>query len=127
MADSPPPAPVSDLAAAGALAYLTEMSADLRGAAILDSTGSVLASSGDPERWAGPAAALFAAADGAGDEPAEQVHVATEGGEVFGLRHRGLTAVAVTDRFVLSSLMAFDMRATLRRLAGTAAPDAKGA
>lgn len=120
MADGPQVASVSDLAAEGALAYLTEMSADLRGAAILAADGAVLAATGDAGSWVAPASALMAAADEDG-EPADQVHVATEGGEVFALRHDGLVAVAVTDRFVLSSLMAFDMRATLRRLAGTAA------
>ena len=62
------------------------MSPDLRGGAILDSTGAVLAANGD-RRWREDAAALFAVADGAGGEPVEQVHVATEQGEVFALRH----------------------------------------
>lgn len=118
MSDSAAAASESDLAAEGALAYLAEMSADLRGAAILDETGTVLAASGKRESWAEPAAALLAAADEAEGEGVEQVHVAGEGGEVFALRHRGFIAVAVTDRFVLSSLLAFDMRAVLRRLAG---------
>jgi hypothetical protein len=104
-------------AADAALAFLTEMSPDLRGAAILDSAGSVLAASGEHERWREDAAALFAVADRAGEEPAEQVHVATEQGEVFALRHAGLAAVVVSDRFALASLMFFDMRSTLRDLA----------
>jgi predicted regulator of Ras-like GTPase activity (Roadblock/LC7/MglB family) len=104
-------------AAEAALAFLGEMSPDLRGAAILDSSGAVLAASADPERWAEDAAALFAVADRAGGEPAEQLHVATEQGEVFALRHAGLAAVAVTERFALASLMFFDMRSTLRDLA----------
>jgi len=103
--------------AEAALAFLTEMSPDLRGAAILDSAGTVLAAAGEGERWAEDAATLFGVADGAGPEPVEQVHVATEQGEVFALRHAGLAAVAVTDRFALASLMFFDMRATLRELA----------
>jgi hypothetical protein len=108
-------------AAEAALAFLAEMSPDLRGAAILDSAGAVLAAAGDPDRWKVDAAALLEAADAAGGEPAEQVHVATEQGEVFALRHGGLTAIAVTDRFALASLMFFDMRSTLRDLglAGT--------
>jgi predicted regulator of Ras-like GTPase activity (Roadblock/LC7/MglB family) len=104
-------------AAEAALAFLGEMSPDLRGAAILDSGGAVLAASGDPERWAEDAAMLFAVADRAGGEPAEQLHVATEQGEVFALRHAGLATVAVTERFALASLMFFDMRSTLRDLA----------
>ena len=105
--------------AEAALAFLTEMSPDLRGAAILDGDGAVLAAAGEQERWREDAATLFAVADAAGEEPVEQVHVATEQGEVFALRHEGLAAVVVTDRFALASLMFFDMRSTLRELART--------
>jgi predicted regulator of Ras-like GTPase activity (Roadblock/LC7/MglB family) len=107
--------------AEAALAFLTEMSPDLRGAAILGSEGEVLAATGEePERWAEDAAALFAAADAAEGVPFEQVHIATEQGEVFAIRNAGLAAVAVTDRFALASLLLFDMRSTLRRLAAEA-------
>jgi hypothetical protein len=108
---------VSGDAAEGALAFLTEMSPDLRGGAILDSSGAVLAASDEPARWREDAAKLLEVADRAGAEPVEQVHIATEQGEVFALRHAGLTAVAVTDRFALASLLFFDMRAVLRDLA----------
>src|SRR4051812_31612247 len=101
-------------AAEGALAYLTEMSPDLRGAAILGGDGSVLAASDNPTRWREDAAALLAVADKAGEEPVEQVHIATEQGEVFALRHAGLTALAVTERLALASLLFFDMRSILR-------------
>ena len=111
--------------ASGALAYLTEMSPDLRGGAILAEDGAVLASSGRPERWREDAAALFEVADRAGEAPTEQVHIATEQGEVFALRHAGLTAVAVTERFALASLFFFDMRSVLRDLA--AGGDGRGA
>lgn len=104
-------------AAEAALAFLTEMSPDLRGAAILAADGSVLAASAEPGRWREDVAALFAVADAAGGEPVEQVHVATEQGEVFALRHEGLAAVAVAERFALASLLFFDMRSTLRDLA----------
>ncbi len=103
--------------AEAALAFLAEMSTDLRGAAILDSGGAVLAASAEPERWREDAANLFAVAESAGEGTVEQVHVATEQGEVFALRHEGLAAVAVTERFALASLMFFDMRSTLRSLA----------
>jgi len=108
---------VSGEAAEAALAYLSEISLDLRGAAILDSGGAVLAASGHPDRWREDAAALFEVADRAGGEPVEQVHVGTEQGEIFALRHAGLAAVAVTERFALASLTFFDLRATLRDLA----------
>jgi predicted regulator of Ras-like GTPase activity (Roadblock/LC7/MglB family) len=103
--------------AEAALAFLTEMSPDLRGAAILSAEGTVLAASSEPGRWREDAAALFAAADASDPEAAEQIHVATEQGEVFALRHAGLAAIAVTERFALASLMFFDMRSTLRELA----------
>jgi hypothetical protein len=101
--------------AAHSLDHLMELSPEMRGGAILEA-GAVLAATGDEAGWADPAAALLAAADADG-ESAEQIHVATEAGEVFVLREGNLTAVAVTERFVLASLMAFDMRATLRDLA----------
>lgn len=107
---------VSADAAASALAYLTEMSPDLRGGAIVEAGGAVLAASDRPERWREDVATLFEVADGAGGEPIEQAHVATEQGEVFAVRHAGLTAIAVTDRFALASLLFFDMRAVLRDL-----------
>jgi hypothetical protein len=119
MADASTTAPPSGESAAAALEFLSEMSPDLRGAAILDSEGGVLAvTEGEPERWREDAAALFTAADGAEEEPVEQVHIATEQGEVFAIRNAGLAAVAATDRFALASLMLFDMRSMLRELAG---------
>jgi hypothetical protein len=121
MPDAPAAAAPSAESAEAALAFLTEMSPDLRGAAILGPAGEVLAATGEePERWADDAAALFAAADAAEEAPVEQVHIATEQGEVFAIRNAGLAAVAVTERFALASLMLFDMRSTLRRLAGEA-------
>jgi predicted regulator of Ras-like GTPase activity (Roadblock/LC7/MglB family) len=107
-------------AAAAGLALLAEMSPDLRGGAILAGDGTVLAASAEPERWREDAAALLDVADRAGEERVEQVHVATEQGEVFALRHGGLTALAVTDRFALASLLFFDMRSVLRDLVAAA-------
>jgi len=109
----------SEESAEAALAYLAEMSPDLRGAAVLGPTGEVLAASGEePERWGEDTAALFAAADAAEGVPVEQVHIATEQGEVFAIRNEGLAAVSVTERFALASLLLFDMRSMLRELAG---------
>jgi hypothetical protein len=110
LADVPDP----DLAVQ-ALDRLMELSPEMRGGAILDG-GRGLAASGDAAAWGEAATALIAAAD-AGGTPAEQVHVATEAGEAFAVRAENLVAVAVTERFVLASLMAFDMRAVLRDLA----------
>lgn len=108
----------SNESAEAALAFLTEMSPDLRGAAVLGPEGEVLAAIGEePERWGEDAAALFVVADAAEEAPVEQVHIATEQGEVFAIRHEGLAAVAVTERFALASLLLFDMRSMLRQLA----------
>ena len=53
------------------------------------------------------------------------MHVATEDGEAFAVRQGDLAMVAVTERFVLASLMLFDMRSVLRDLtSGTASPTA---
>lgn len=121
MADAPAAAVPSEESAEAALAFLAEMSPDLRGAAILGPKGEALAATeGEPERWREDAAALFAAADGAEGVPVEQVHIATEQGEVFAIRNAGLAAVAVTERFALASLLLFDMRSMLRELAGSA-------
>jgi predicted regulator of Ras-like GTPase activity (Roadblock/LC7/MglB family) len=117
VSDAAATAPSTDGSAEAALAFLTEMSPDLRGAAILDGEGAVLAASGDSDAWSEAGRALLAAADAADPEPAEQVHVGSESGEVFALRHEGLAAVAVTERFALASLMLFDMRQALRDLA----------
>jgi predicted regulator of Ras-like GTPase activity (Roadblock/LC7/MglB family) len=117
MMDAATAAPDKDSAEA-ALAFLAEMSPDLRGAAILGPDGEVLAATdGEGERWREDATTLFAAADAAEGVPVEQIHIATEQGEVFAIRNEGLAAVSVTDRFALASLMLYDMRSTLRELA----------
>jgi predicted regulator of Ras-like GTPase activity (Roadblock/LC7/MglB family) len=108
------PAPAD---AEATLSFLTEMSPDLRGGAILTGDGTVLAASGEAAGWAEEAVALLRVADAAGDEPVEQVHVATQAGEVFALRAHGFAAVTVTERFALASLTFFDMRSALRELA----------
>ncbi len=99
-----------------AVERLAELSQDLRGCAVLGPGGELLAASGDAEAWGDAAGALLAAADSASGEPAEHVHVGTEDGEAFAVRHRGLAIVAVAKRFTLASLMVFDMRTVLREL-----------
>lgn len=105
-------------AAERAVAKLVELSADLRACALIGADGTVLASTADAP-WAERAADLWAAADAAepGAGPATAVQVAVAAGEVFAARDRGVTAVAVTDRFALASLMFCDLRAALRELA----------
>jgi hypothetical protein len=112
--------------AEAAVARMREMSADLRGCAILDAAGAVLAATGPAERWGEAAGGLLAAADAAGDQPAVQVHVGTEDGEAFALREGALAMVAVADRFALASLMVHDMRMVLHDLAAGEAGAAHG-
>ena len=100
-----------------AVSYLEEISPEMRGCAILDAEGHVLACSGDEEAWREAADRFVGAADGAGEGKAAHAHVATGDGEVFLVRHGDLIAIAATDRFVLASLMLFDLRAVLRGLA----------
>jgi hypothetical protein len=107
-----------------AVARMGEMSADLRGCAVLDGSGDALAASGGTGDWAEAGAAFLAAADAADGTPAMQAHVATEDGEAFAVREGGLAMVAVVNRFALASLMLFDMRTVLRDLAsGGGVPD----
>ena len=104
-------------AAERAVARLVELSADLRACALVGPDGSVLACSHEAP-WAERAAELWEAADSTRPDagPATQVQVAAEGGEVFATRADGVTAIAVTERFALASLMLCDLRAALREL-----------
>jgi hypothetical protein len=112
-AGGPAPAPEAE----AAVARMREMSVDLRGCAVIAESGEVLASTDGSRRWAKAGPAFLAAADEAGSERAEHVHVATEEGEAFAVRDGNVAMVAVADRFTLASLMVFDMRTVLRDLA----------
>jgi hypothetical protein len=103
----------------GTVAYLQEISPEMRGCAVLAEGGEVLAATGNIERWGEAGRDLVAAADAARGEPVAHAHIATGDGEAFCVREAGLTAVAVADRFTLSSLMLFDMRNALRQLAAS--------
>jgi hypothetical protein len=104
-----------------AVEYLEEISPELRGCAILSDDGELLAASGDHDAWGEAARELIGAADAAGGERVAHAHVATGEGEAFCVREAGFVAVAVTERFTLASLMLFDMRIALRRLAAARA------
>ena len=127
MADSTASASPSAADAEVAVARLAAMSAEVRGCAILDPAGRLLAASGDAETWQASARELLAAADAAAGEPATQAHVATDDGEAFAVRHEGFAIVAASNRFALASLMFCDLRAVLRDLVrGPAALPAAG-
>ncbi|MEJ7715420.1 MAG: hypothetical protein WKF40_06835 [Thermoleophilaceae bacterium] len=81
-------APVSPDSAA---ARLVEMSVDVRTAVVADPAGGLIAASDDldPQQaraFAGLAADLFSAADGALGDPAQHVEAHVEGGGVFAAR-----------------------------------------
>lgn len=129
MADAAAASAVSGPPAARAVSYLHEISPELRGCAIFGPGGELLAASegnGEATRWAGPGQGFLAAADSAADEPVDHAHVATADGEAFCVRHGEFAAVAVTERFVLASLMVFDLRAVLRDLAAGKASEEEG-
>jgi hypothetical protein len=117
MADPTATGPPSPADAEVAVARLEAMSADLRGCVILDPEGEPLAASGPIETWAEVGRGLLSAADAAAGEPVTHAHIGTEDGEAFAVRHQGFALVAAGERFTLSGLMVFDIRAVLRDLA----------
>jgi hypothetical protein len=99
------------------LAYLAELEPDVRAAGIFGPDGSPVATSApDLPGFLEAAPQLLQAVGEAsgGEREVDSCHVALENGEVFMVREAGMTMIAVTDRFVLASLTAFDMRMTLR-------------
>lgn len=104
-------------AAERAIARLAEMSADLRACAIVDGSGGVLAASADND-WESRVVEIWEAVDAIGGTPITQVHVATADGELFAARSDGLTAVSLSPRHALASLMFCDLRSALREARG---------
>ncbi len=102
----------ADLTPELALAYLRELSTDVRDAVLLDSGGRCLA--GSPA-LAGPAHELLAATK------APQVEVALEQGAVFAARSREHAIAIVAERFSLPALMLHDLRVVLSDLASSTA------
>src|SRR4029078_12705023 len=89
----------------------------LRGGALVASERVVAASTpGDPAAWGELAERLWSAADAGAGGPASQIHVGTEGGELFAVRDGELSVLVVSERFALGSLVFCDMRAALREL-----------
>ena len=98
-----------------ALDYLGELSTDITGGLVLDRGGRVAAAWGGDEdrgeRMSEPLLELLRRADAAvrGRSKAARVEVATARGSVFAVRNDRWTLAVVTGRFVLSSLMFFDL------------------
>lgn len=103
-------------AAQAALEYLQQLQPDLRGAAVFANDGVPLAALGPMGPWAGAGSALLSRIDASAGSVAKEAHVATETGEVFVITGAEMRLAAVSDRFVLASLLTFDMRTALRQL-----------
>lgn len=111
-----------------ALAYLKEMSSDVREALLLDAGGGLLAATVEGEEAEGMAERARAVLELAGaaaagrDQPLRQLEITTPDGEVFAYTDGARTLLVVTGRHALPALMFTDMRMTLRDLSqGTAA------
>ncbi len=107
-----------------ALATLTDLSAQIDGAVILDDEGAVLASSFPSEHVGSQVAAaasrlLNAARERAGDgrSPLTHLLVATAAGVVFVARDEGKAIVAVTGTEPTVGLVFYDLKVTLREAA----------
>jgi len=113
-----------------ALRYLLELSADIRGALLLDRDGRLLATAGHlpPDDLPGVAGRLADAAgalspDGDG-QAAIEVDVFSEGGVMFMHTEAQLVMSCVTNRGVHPGLIFYDMHAVLRDLDRAAAAEA---
>jgi predicted regulator of Ras-like GTPase activity (Roadblock/LC7/MglB family) len=118
--------------AAGALADLTEISAQVETAVVLDAEGAVLASTYDSDEAAEPLARaareLPAEAGGLGigaGRELTQLEVALKDGSVFVARDGARTVAATTAPSATSALVLYDLRACLRALAESEAAKPK--
>lgn len=102
-----------DLTPELALAYLGELSTDIRAGVVLDARGARLAGS---EALAAPARELFAAAE------TDLVEVDTVRGTVVAARSERHALAVVVGRFALPALVRYDVRRVLADLDVTAPP-----
>ena len=115
--------------AAEALADLTEISAQVRAAVVLDASGAIEGSTlADGERARELAAAavrlLEAAGEVRGGAQAMQLHAATRDGSVFVVRGDGRTIAAVTAADPTVGLVFYDLKTCLRQLDEGSPPEA---
>jgi len=111
---------------ARALSDLTEISSQIRAAAIFDASGAVIASTladeASARRFVEAARALLASAEAArrepGAEPLVQLEAATAEGSVFVVRDdAGRAVAAVTRPEPTAGLVFYDLKSCLRALA----------
>jgi hypothetical protein len=102
-----------------ALDYLDELSIDIRAATILDGSNELVAHTGHSkesvERAERMRKLVLELLDGAatavpGMDDVPEVEVSTPNGAVFAVRENRWTIAVVTGRYVLSSLMLYDLR-----------------
>ena len=112
------PARQGELSGPDGIAYLAELEPELRGAVIFGPEGSLIECSVPvASGFVEAAANLLEELEELSDEPLDSCHIASDNAEVFVVREAGFTLVAVAARFVLASLMTYDIRMTLRDLA----------
>jgi hypothetical protein len=102
-----------------ALAYVHELSADVRAAVLLDRDGALLAG---PAELADPARALIAAAG-----TAAELEDGGPDGVVCAVRSDAHAGVAVCGRFAIGGVVRQDLRAALAALEGRPAATGPGA
>ena len=97
---------------------LVEMSVDVRSAVLADPAGGLVSADDDlggarGRRLAALAADLFAAADSALGDPAQQVEAQVDGGSVFAARSARHTMACVARRAALPALVLYDLQHVL--------------
>jgi hypothetical protein len=111
--------------AAQALADLTEISTQIKAAALFRADGSVDgATVADPSRFVEAARALLSAADGIRAEPLVQLEAATAGGSIFVVRDGERVVAAVTGPEPTVGLVFYDLKSCLRTSADGDEPEA---
>jgi hypothetical protein len=114
--------------AAGALAELTEISAQIEAAVIVDDKGDVLAASrggGAALAEAGRSLLEHAARVGGGKEPT-QIDASTAEGSVFVVHEGGRTIVATTPPESTVGLVFYDLKTCLRSIESSKKKRARG-
>jgi predicted regulator of Ras-like GTPase activity (Roadblock/LC7/MglB family) len=115
---------------ARALADLTEISAQIQAAVVLDREGTVLAATLDDERagrLAATALELFRAADGQREQELVQLDVSLQDGSVFVVRDADRLIAATTSPEPTVGLVFYDLKSCLRGLGDEEKPKPKRA
>ncbi len=110
--------------AAQALADLTEISTQIKAAALFRADGSLDAATlADSSRFVEAARALLSSADGVRREPLVQLEAATADGSVFVVRDGDRVIAAVTGPEPTVGLVFYDLKSCLRSSAESEEPE----